>query len=88
MIESAAYEIIKKEGFEEGIQQGIQQGLLLEAQEMLLDALEERFGIIPRSIAKKIKKIDSREVVKGLFKVAMRVNSLEEFENKLKIALT
>ena len=88
MIESAAYEIIKKEGFEEGIQQGIQQGLLLEAQEMLLDALEERFGIISRSIAKKIKEIDSREVVKSLFKVAMRVNSLEEFENKLKIALT
>jgi len=88
MIESAAYEIIKKEGFEEGIQQGIQQGLLLDAQEMLLDALEERFGIIPLSIAKKIKGIDSREVIKGLFKVAMRVNSLEEFENKLKIALT
>ena len=57
------------------------------AQEMLLEALEERFGIIPRSIAKKIKEIDSREVVKGLFKVAMRVNSLEEFEDKLKLAL-
>ena len=88
MQESAAYEIIKREGFEEGIQQGIQQGLLLEAQEMLLDALEERFGIIPRSIAKKIKGIDSREVVESLFKVAMRVNSLEGFEDKLKIALT
>ncbi|WP_461833663.1 hypothetical protein [Desulfothermus sp.] len=58
-----------------------------DAQEMLLEALEERFGIIPRSIAKKIKEIDSREVVKGLFKVAMRVNSLEEFEDKLKLAL-
>jgi len=92
MIESAAYEIIKKEGFEEGvqqgIQQGIQQGLLLNAQEMLLEALEERFGIIPRSIAKKIKEIDSREVIKGLFKVTMRVNSLEEFEEKLKIAMS
>ena len=83
MQESAAYEIIKREGFEEGIQQG----LLLEAQEMLLDALEERFGVVPRSIAKKIKEIDSRDVVRGLFKVAMRVNSLEEFEDKLKIAL-
>ena len=54
---------------------------------MLLEALEERFGIIPRSIAKKIKEIDSRGVVKGLFKVTLRVNSLEEFEDKLKIAL-
>ncbi|GAB6163031.1 hypothetical protein JCM12298_21910 [Desulfothermus naphthae] len=76
-----------EKGLQQGIQQGIQQGLLLDAQEMLLEALEERFGIIPRSIAKKIKEIDSREVVKGLFKIAMRVNSLEEFEDKLKIAL-
>jgi len=76
-----------KQGLEQGIKQGIQQGLLLEAQEMLLELLEERFGIVPRSIAKKIKEIDSREVVKGLFKIAMRVNSLEEFEEKLKIAL-
>ena len=87
MIESAAYEIIKREGYEEGIQVGIQQGLLLEAQEMLVEALEERFGIIPKSIAKKIKQIDSREVIKGLFKVAMRTSSLEEFEAKLKIAM-
>ena len=76
-----------KQGLEQGIKQGIQQGLLLEAQEMLLELLEERFGIVPRSIAKKIKEIDSREVVKGLFKIAIRVNSLEEFEEKLKIAL-
>ena len=54
---------------------------------MLLDALEERFGIVSCSFAKKIKEIDSRDVVKGLFKIAMRVNSLEEFEDKLKIAL-
>jgi len=78
---------IAERWIQKGIQQGIQQGLLLDAQEMLLELLEERFGIVPRSIAKKIKEIDSREVVKGLFKIAMRVNSLEEFEEKLKIAL-
>lgn len=27
MIESAGYEIIKKEGYDEGLQQGLQQGL-------------------------------------------------------------
>jgi len=54
---------------------------------MLLEALEERFGIVPKSIAQKIKQIDSREVIKGLFKVAMRTSSLEEFEAKLKIAM-
>ncbi len=36
MIESAAYEIIKKEGFEEGLKAGIQQGL----REGLLEAIE------------------------------------------------
>jgi len=76
-----------KQGLQQGIQQGLQQGLLSEAQEMLLDALKERFGIVSCSFAKKIKEIDSRDVVKGLFKIAMRVNSLEEFEDKLKIAL-
>jgi predicted transposase/invertase (TIGR01784 family) len=76
-----------QQGFQQGIQQGIQQGLLLDAQEMLLEALEERFEIVPNSIAKKIKQIDSREVIKSLFKVAMRTSSLEEFEAKLKIAM-
>ena len=60
---------------------------MLDAQEMLLDALEERFEIVPRSIAKKIKQIDSREVLKGLFRLVMRIDSLEEFETKLKIAM-
>ena len=49
-----------KQGLQQGIQQGLQQGLLLEAQEMLLDALEERFGIVSCSLAKKIKEIDSK----------------------------
>ena len=52
-----------QQGLQQGIQQGLEKGLLLDAQEMLLEALEERFGIIPRSIAKKIKEIDSREAV-------------------------
>ena len=88
MIESAAYEIIKKEGFEEGIQQGIQQGLLMEARENLLEILEERFDIVPKSMVQKIKQIDSREVLKSLLKLAMRVNSLEEFETKLNKAMS
>ncbi len=50
---------------------------------MLLEALEKRFEIVPRSIAQKIKQIDTREVIKGLFKVALRVNSLEVFEKRL-----
>ncbi len=87
VIESAAYEIIKKEGFEEGmklgieqgIKQGIQRGLLIDAQEMVIDALEEKFGVVPRSITREIKAIDEREILKQLHRITFRVKDLEEF---------
>ncbi len=99
VIESAAYEIIKKEGFEEGmklgikqgieqgiqqgmqqgIEQGIQQGLLIDAQEMVINALEEKFEVVPRSITREIKSIDEREILRQLLRVIFRVKSLEEF---------
>ena len=83
MIESAAYELIGQERYEAGMQQG----LLLDAQEMLLNALEERFEIVPQAIVRKIKGIEDREVIKGLFRMALRSNYLEEFESKLKRAM-
>jgi predicted transposase YdaD len=87
MLKEVGMPTIAEQWIQEGIQQGIQQGLLLDAQEMVLEVLEERFGVISKSIAHKIKQIDSREVVKSLFRLAMRVDSLEEFEAKLKIAM-
>ena len=95
MIESAGYELIKREGYEEGLKVGmqrgleqeIQKGLIIDAQEMLVELLEERFGIVKRSLVEKIKSIESREILKALFKVGLRVNSLEEFEKKLEEAM-
>ncbi len=104
MIESAAYEIIKKEGFEEGLkkglkegleeglqkgfqeglQKGLQQGLLEEAREMVIEALEERFGILPPSLISKIKTIQQREILKSLHRAAIRAKTLEEFKALLK----
>ena len=84
MIESAAYELIKKEGFEEGLKQGLQQGLLEEAREMVLEALEERFGLIPPSLVSRIKSIQQREILKSLHRAAIRANNLEEFKMLLK----
>ncbi len=83
MIESAAYEIIKREGYEEGIRQGIQRGLLEEAREMVLEALEERFGLLPRSIISRIKGIEEREILRTLHRLAIRVKDLEEFKSHL-----
>ena len=87
MIQSAAYDIIKQEGYEEGKEYGFQQGIILEAQDMLLEAIEERFEIVPQSITQKIQQINSKKILESLFRIALRVHSLEEFDAKLKMAL-
>ncbi len=96
MIESAAYELIKKEGIEEGIKpgvqqgiqqgikQGIQQGSIFEDQEMVIEALEERFGIVPESVAKEVKEIETKETLRHLFKLALMAKDMAEFKKYLK----
>ena len=68
---------------EKGMQQGMQQGILLEAREMLVEVLIERFGRIGSELPEQIKRIDSRESLKDLLRQALRVKSLDEFEGKL-----
>ena len=58
-------------------------GMVLDAQEMVLEALMERFGLIKPELSVKIKGIVNREVLKSLLKLAIRVDSLSEFEEKL-----
>ena len=74
-------------GMKKGFEQGLQQGLVMEAREMVIELLEERFGLVKKSIIEKIKSIESRELLKSLFKIGLRVGSLEEFEEKLEEAL-
>ena len=74
-------------GIKKGIEIGIQQGLVMEAQEMVIELLEERFGRVKKSVIEKIKGIQSRELLKILFKIGLRVNSFEEFERKLEEVL-
>ncbi|GAB6160974.1 Rpn family recombination-promoting nuclease/putative transposase [Desulfothermus naphthae] len=69
---------------EQGEQQGMIKGMVLDAQEMVLEALIERFGLIKPDLSVKIKGIVNREVLKSLLKLAIRVDSLSEFEEKLK----
>lgn len=83
MMESVAYEMIKKEGYEEGLQQGLQQGMLANAREMVLEALAERFGLIPRDLEERIMAIDSRRQIKELLRHALRAQSLDEFQKVL-----
>ncbi|GAB6163570.1 Rpn family recombination-promoting nuclease/putative transposase [Desulfothermus naphthae] len=69
---------------EQGERQGMIKGMVLDAQEMVLEALIERFGLIKPDLSVKIKGIVNREVLKNLHKLAIRVDSLSEFEEKLK----
>ncbi|GAB6161384.1 hypothetical protein JCM12298_05430 [Desulfothermus naphthae] len=56
----------------------------LEAQEMVIETLIERFGLIKPDLSVKMKGIVNRELLKSLLKLAIRVDSIQEFEEKLK----
>jgi flagellar biosynthesis/type III secretory pathway protein FliH len=78
MIESAAYEIIKKEGYEEGlrdgiqqgikqgIQQGIQQGIKQGLLEGIEVALEVKFGLEGVRLMKEIREIGNTNLLKTI----------------------
>ncbi len=67
----------------EGIEKGIEKGLILDAQELVIEALEERFGFVSEALKEKIKSMQSRDVLKRLHRLAIRVDSIEEFQEKM-----
>ena len=88
MIESAAYDIIKKDGIKEGIQQGLKQGLkkgLEEGKkETLLEFLEARFGAVSEEVVAGIRKIDTEAHLKLLVRIAASCENLEEFKREMR----
>ncbi len=82
MIESAAYEIIKREGFEEGIQQGIQQGIERGKLEGILEAikfgLELKFGKEGIKLYPEIKKIKDLNILEAMIDVIRLAESVED----------
>ncbi|GAB6888960.1 Rpn family recombination-promoting nuclease/putative transposase [Desulfothermus okinawensis JCM 13304] len=72
-----------QQGVQQGIQQGIQQGMVREAREMVLEALEIRFNIVPESLKKKIGNIHNRDKLKALLKVIMRATDIKEVEKEI-----
>jgi flagellar biosynthesis/type III secretory pathway protein FliH len=83
MMESYAYELIKKEGYEEGIRSGLQQGTLEATREHILETLEARFKDVPKNILQSIRKIQDPDALKLLFRKALRADSLDEFHKAL-----
>ncbi len=80
MIESAAYDLIKQEGF----QQGKQQGQLTASRDALIDLLAERFEIVPQHILQTIQQIENLFVLKMAIKQTVKASSIENFYQILK----
>ena len=68
-------QIVRAEGLQEGAQQ--------EGQQMVLDALDERFGELPESVSEAIHQIQDQEQLRLLLRQAIRSESLEEFQRAL-----
>ncbi len=69
---------------EKWIEQGRMEGMILDAQEMVIEVLIERFGPLKPELSVKIRGMANRDVLKNLLKLAIRVDSIQEFEEKLK----
>ncbi len=74
----------KKEGIKEGKQEGIQIGSLKEAQATIIDILSDEFGKLPASLTQSIKSIDDLSYLRKLRKQALRIESLEAFDQLIK----
>ncbi|GAB6160978.1 Rpn family recombination-promoting nuclease/putative transposase [Desulfothermus naphthae] len=73
-----------EQGRTEGRIEGRMEGMILDAQEMVMEALIERFGLVKPELSVKIRGVGNRDVLKILHKLAIRVDSIQEFEEKLK----
>ena len=58
----------------------MRKGMLEGVSEMVLEALEERFGEVPEDMKKAVVAIEDKDELKNLFRQAMRVSRLDEFQ--------
>ncbi len=71
------------EGKSLGIMEGKSLGIMEAFQEMLTDALIEKFNLITPHVSEKIINIKDRNVLKGLSRQVFKCSDLKEFENIL-----
>jgi len=69
-----------RQGIQQGMQQGMQQGVLQSAREAVIDILEARFEVVPQSIVNRLNEIYDPSILKIFRRKAVKVKSLEEFE--------
>ena len=76
-----------QQGLQEGLQKGLQKGKLQTAREAVIETLELRFGVVPRSIIKEIDKIEELTLLKILHKQGVTFESLDQFKEVLVVAM-
>ena len=72
-----------QQGMEKGMQQGMEKGLQQGMQQMVLDALDERFGELPDTVSDAIRQIQDQDQLRLLHRLVMRSESLAEFQASL-----
>ena len=78
----------EEKGYDRGKNEGINEGILKNAKRMLINALEETIGVVPEYIEKKIQKISSQTALEGLHRQAIRCNDINDFNQKLALAIS
>jgi len=81
-VETTAYQL-RQEGKKQGIQIGEvigeARGEAKAIQSMIQELLQERFDVIHPVLAEKVKRVQSTETLKGLFRQALKTESMQEF---------
>jgi len=65
-----------------GMRKGLQQGMLEEARDLVLEALEERFGDVPGDLEEVVRGQKDRDELRRWLRLAIRAGSLEEFRRE------
>lgn len=73
-----------KKGIKEGVKKGIKEGALLKSRQMLVCAVEEKFGGISEKALSVINRISKEQIINELFKKVLRCHTIEEFIESLK----
>jgi hypothetical protein len=79
-----------KEGYEKAEQEYMQaKGKWISEgeQNMLIEAVQERFGTVQPALVSKVRSISSNEILRGLFRQVFKLDSLEAFNREVDKAL-
>ena len=77
----------RQEGHQEGLRKGWQERGVVEARQVLLEDLEEQFGILPLSLVERISRIDNYEALRTLRRQRKSCEAPADFEQLMERSL-